>query len=185
MDDTIRRSDFGTLETGEELRRFEGHDGGVCSICVLDARHVMSASEDGPVRLWAVETGEELRRFERHGGGVYSICVLNTRHVISASEDKTLRLWDVETGVELRRFKGHDGAVRSVAVFGTHHVISGSSDRTLRLWDAARVKSRLARAHNEGHIGERLDRVRRQAAAIRVHPTTRSHSAHSDHPEFH
>ena len=93
------------LETGAELRRFEGHEDGVTSVTVLaDGRRALSGSDDRTLRLWDLETGAELRRFEGHESAVTSVTVLaDGRRALSGSWDKTLRLWDLETGAELAR----------------------------------------------------------------------------------
>ena len=57
-DRTLRLWD---LETGAELRRFEGHEGWVTSVTVLaDGRRALSGSWDKTLRLWDLETGAEL-----------------------------------------------------------------------------------------------------------------------------
>ena len=67
-DRTLRLWD---LETGAELRRFEGHEGRVSSVTLLpDGRRALSGSDDETLRLWDLETGAELRRFEGHESGV-------------------------------------------------------------------------------------------------------------------
>jgi WD40 repeat protein len=49
------------LETGAELRRFEGHEDGVNSVTVLaDRRRALSGSDDRTLRQWDLETGAEL-----------------------------------------------------------------------------------------------------------------------------
>jgi WD40 repeat protein len=83
------------LETGAELRCFEGHEGGVSSVALLaDRRRALSGSEDGMLLLWNLKTGAELRRFQGHEGGVSSVAVLaDGRRVLSGSFDnQTLRL---------------------------------------------------------------------------------------------
>ena len=63
-DKTLRLWD---IESGAELRRFEGHTDEVNSVAVLpDGRRALSASEDETLRLWDIESGAELRRFEGH-----------------------------------------------------------------------------------------------------------------------
>ena len=60
-DRTLRLWD---LETGAELRRFEGHEGWVNSVAVLaDGRRALSGSEDRTLRLWDLETGACLALF--------------------------------------------------------------------------------------------------------------------------
>ena len=66
-DETLRLWD---LETGAELRRFEGHEARVTSVTVLaDGRRALSGSDDRTLRLWDLDTGAELRRFEGHESG--------------------------------------------------------------------------------------------------------------------
>jgi WD40 repeat protein len=121
------------LETGQELRRFEGHDGGINAVAVLNGRWIISASQDTTLRLWDVETGQERRRFEGHFNPVLAVATLSAQRIISGSADHTVRLWDVQTGHELRRLTGHSGWVQAVAALDGQRIISGSHD--LRLWD--------------------------------------------------
>ena len=123
-DRTLRLWD---LETGAELRRFEGHWDAVTSVTVLpDGRRALSGSSDKTLRLWNLETGAELRRFEGHealgqqcdGAGRRAACALWLL-------TKTLRLWDLETGDELRRFERQNG-VTSVTVLADGRALSGS-----------------------------------------------------------
>ena len=140
------------IETGAELRRFEGHTDLVSSMKVLPNGHrVLSASADYTLRLWDIETGAELRRFEGHRGSINSVAVLSDGHrALSASADYTLRLWDIETGAELRRFEGHTSGVTSVAVLPDgRRALSASHDLTLRLWD---IETGAELRRFEGHI---------------------------------
>jgi WD40 repeat protein len=100
------------IETGKELRRFEGHGDAVSAVVPVDSRRALSASRDRTLRLWDVEGGCELRRFEGHEGPVISLVALDGRHAVSGSGDNTLRLWDLETGVEMARFDGDTAFMR-------------------------------------------------------------------------
>jgi WD40 repeat protein len=65
------------LETGVELRRFEGHEDIITSMTVLtDGRRALSGSEDRTLRLWDLDTGAELRRFEGDGSRITCMTVL-------------------------------------------------------------------------------------------------------------
>jgi WD40 repeat protein len=46
------------VRTGREVRRFQGHAGGVLAVALTaDGRTLASASRDGTVRLWETQTG--------------------------------------------------------------------------------------------------------------------------------
>jgi WD40 repeat protein len=99
---------------------------------------VLSGSEDGTLRVWALDSGEPLLELLGHAGSVDSIVVsADETRVVSGSRDKTLRLWDLETGEVLRVLEGHAGFVRAIAISPvTNRVISGSTDKTICYWNA-------------------------------------------------
>jgi WD40 repeat protein len=135
------------LETGKELRRFEGHTGRVMSVAFSpDGRRALSGANswnkhgephDTVLRLWDVETGKVIRRFEGHTQGVDSVALsADGRLALSGGGDTTVRMWDVETGKELRRFEGHRAMVTGVAFSPDgRRALSGSGDKSLMLWD--------------------------------------------------
>jgi WD40 repeat protein len=126
------------LETGKELRRFEGHTSELrCLAFSPDDRRFLSCGWDKAIRLWDVESGKELRKLEGHTNSIRSVVFSpDGKRCLSASRDQTVRLWDVETGKELRQFGGHAEDV-FCAVFTPDgkRALSGAADATLRLWD--------------------------------------------------
>ena len=96
-----------------EVRRYVGHTAGVDSVCVSpDGRRILSASDDGTVRLWDLETGAELRCFRGHSQFVHAVAFLpDGKRLVSGSRDRTVRIWDAETGEELQRLTGHRDSV--------------------------------------------------------------------------
>jgi WD40 repeat protein len=85
-------------ESGEEVRRFEGHKGGVRSVdCSPNGRFVVSGSDDKTVRLWETESGRELYCFEGHTDEITSVAFSPIgRFIVSSSQDKTVRLWGID-----------------------------------------------------------------------------------------
>ncbi|MBC7813215.1 MAG: hypothetical protein H7175_18800, partial [Burkholderiales bacterium] len=89
------------VETGGEIRRFEGHESAVYSVAFNpDGRTVLSGSGDNTLRLWEIESGEVLRRYDGHTDTVWSVAFASRgggRTALSGSADGTMRLWRTET----------------------------------------------------------------------------------------
>jgi WD40 repeat protein len=125
------------LESGRELRRFEGHADLIWSVALSpNGRRALSGSEDHAVRLWDVGRGRELLRLRGHTGWAWSVAFSpDGRRALSGSDDKTLRLWNLEKGTEICSLEGHMDWVVCVAFAPDGRTaLSGSNDQTLRLW---------------------------------------------------
>ena len=94
MDRVIRLWDF---DSGEELKTFRGHQGGVSSVLfAADGQHLLSGGMDKTVRFWDIATGKEMLVFEGHTETVNSVALSpNGRQALSGSADKTVRLWQL------------------------------------------------------------------------------------------
>jgi WD40 repeat protein/predicted Ser/Thr protein kinase len=91
-DRTLRLWD---LESGKQLRRFEGHVAGVeWAVFTPDQGRIVSAGADRTVRVWEASSGKQLHCYFGHRGGVVGVAVSpDGRYALSSSHDGTLRLW--------------------------------------------------------------------------------------------
>jgi WD40 repeat protein/serine/threonine protein kinase len=142
------------LETGDPIRRFEGHTDIVNSVSFSpDESQILSASMDRTIRLWNVDDGEEVRSIESPGAILKAAFSPDGKYVVTGSADKTaasglpvedqdrtVRVWFLETGREIRKFEPKSGFVRAVAFSPDgSHVLSGTWNSvdggTLQYWD--------------------------------------------------
>lgn len=135
------------VETGDIIRRFEGHQGAVLSavsrpISALPLSQkegkLLSASADGTIILWDMETGHQIRQFVGHAGPVHCLALSKDgQTVLSGSADHDLILWEIETGQIIRRFAGHTDTVLTVAFSPDEQtILSGTSHQELIRWDS-------------------------------------------------
>lgn len=123
--------------TGEAIRRFEGHTGAVNSVSFSpDGQLFISGSADHTVMLWDVTTGDVIRRFEGHTGAVNSVAFSpEGQTFVSGSADTTIILWNVNSGESLQRFEGHTSGINGVAYLSPTTMVSASTDFTIRSWE--------------------------------------------------
>jgi WD40 repeat protein len=130
-DNTARLWD---METGAELRRFDGHRDGVTAVAFSpNGLFVLTGSADNTARLWDAASGQELRRFEDKKGILSMAFSPDGRYLLTGSLNSML-LWDVDTGKELRQIKVED-AVNSVAFSPDGHLVLTGSSFGAHLWD--------------------------------------------------
>lgn len=126
------------VEQSQCLRTLEGHGGTVNAAAVLpDGNRLLSASDDGTLKLWELSSGQCWRTFRGHRGAVNAIALLpDGRRAVSAGEDRTLRVWDLETGRCLRVLEAHKAAVNAVAVSPDgQRAVSGDDHGCSHVWN--------------------------------------------------
>ncbi len=149
-DNSLREWD---ILTGSQLRRFNGHNGGVTAVSVnYYTNQMVSSSYDNDLRIWDLANPLEIFRYRGHEDSINGIAYSpDGRTLVTASSDDTLIVWDVETGLALRILSGHLDRVDSVAFLpDNRHVISASTDKTLILWDVTNGRRvRTYAGHND------------------------------------
>ena len=90
--------------SGEEIRRFEGHDGIInCLRFAADGKHILSGGRDKTARLWDATTGKEVCLCEGHTDRICGVGFFpDGSHLLTASNDKSVRIWDATTGKETK-----------------------------------------------------------------------------------
>lgn len=129
-------SDAGGLE-GKAIRLI-GHSGPVYGVDWSKCgKFLLSAAEDGHVRLWNATMKTDLVAYRGHNFPVWDVRFSPLDHYFAtASHDRTARIWSTERIYPLRILAGHFADVDAVQWHpNINYLATASSDRTVRLWD--------------------------------------------------
>lgn len=124
--------------TGTDTKMLTGHSGVVFAVSFSpDRTSLLSASEDGTIRLWNLHTWSTIVCYKGH---MFPVCDVKFapcgHYFVSGGKDRTARLWSTDHYQPLRMFVGHLCDVECVLFHpNCNYVATGSSDRTVRLWD--------------------------------------------------
>jgi WD40 repeat protein len=134
-----------------------GHEQAIrCASFSPDGKLVVTAGDDGTVRVWNVRTGEQTASLKGHSAPVRrALFQPDGRRVLSAGDDGTIRFWHLAPPRPYARtLEGHTGAVGSVAFSPDgRQVLTASEDSTARTWDLATGKP-LAVLQGLGQLGK-------------------------------
>jgi WD40 repeat protein len=153
---------------GMLLMTLVGHAGEVTALAAdADFRRLLSASEDGSVRVWDAGSGELLQVFDHKRLGVRAVAVSRDgRFAMSAGADGMLHPWDVASGSRSTAPLGAGGRARTALALSADGsvAVSASRDPQVVVWDVA---SGTVRHVFDGH-DERVTAVGISADATRA-----------------
>jgi len=109
-----------------------------------DSHSLITAGEDGIIRLWDPNDGILSRSFRNHRGSVACLALSPDGQVLaSASRDQTIRLWDIQSGRALRILRDRsnnskvDSNTFSAVTWSPDGITlaSGNSAGNIHIWD--------------------------------------------------
>jgi WD40 repeat protein len=152
-DNTVKVWD---TQTGQEIRTFKGHTGGVHSVAFSpDGRRLASAAGDPTVKVWDVQTGKEVLTLRGHANGVNSVAYSpNGSRLATASWDQTMKIWDAQTG-EVLTSRAYSGGFSALTYSPDGRHLAGCSglggDATVKVWDVQTGQEVLSFRSGSGH----------------------------------
>jgi WD40 repeat protein len=103
-----------------------------------DGSRVVTAGNDGIVRVWSVRTGKLLSQSRTKTKQLFDAAFSsNGKLIVTAGNDGNATIWDAETGIRRRPPQGHMKRLnRAIFSRDGKYVLTSSSDGTARIFDA-------------------------------------------------
>lgn len=113
-----------------------GHQGTVLSISFArDSKRVVTACEDGKVRIWSVPDWKLLLTLTAHNGPVHwAEFSTDGSWVVSGGEDKTVRIWSSLDGSLTQTLEESREPIRTVAFSPNGEYVAASSEQIVLVW---------------------------------------------------
>ena len=137
---------------GMLLMTLIGHEGDITALSeTADGRCLLSASNDGTVRVWDRRQGRVQHVLEHRTLGARAVATTRDGSVaVSGGADGILYVWNLQKAVRILAFWGERGpAFTSVAISHDGRIaVSGSRERVVKCWD---LESRIWVRSLAGH----------------------------------
>ena len=111
----------------------------------VEADRMVTALDDGSIRLWSLSEGRELAKLDGHSGRTMGVAVSQgSGKMASLGEDGSVQIWRLDSGKKIARYAdgpraGSVALSKSGALFATGH-----QDGSVRIRDAASGKVQAA-----------------------------------------
>ncbi|HLT39890.1 MAG TPA: WD40 repeat domain-containing protein [Enhygromyxa sp.] len=146
------------------LEQLVGHDRTIKALALLPDGRLLSASEDGSLRIWDRERGTS--KLVRGQPGPINSIALSSDHsqLATGSDNGTITLWSVKGPKKLGVLSGHGHHVRDVGFTSDGALVSASDDGSLRLWAIATQESRVVAQYRQAITAMAVSPVERRVA---------------------
>lgn len=102
-----------------------------------ESDRMVTALDDGTVRLWSLNEGRELARLEGHGGKAKEITVSETAGTVaSLGDDGEVQVWRLDSGEKVARYTDDSKALSVVLSGSGAFSATGHEDGAVRVWSA-------------------------------------------------
>ncbi|WP_145258606.1 serine/threonine-protein kinase [Planctomycetes bacterium Pan216] len=120
-----------------EQMRLVGHRGPVNAVAYApDGDRLLSAGNDGTVRLWDLDDGHLEHRWKASTKPLRAVAWSPDGKSALGAVGSDVLIWNPETHKEEGRLKGHSETIRALAVApGSSLVATGADNAEVRLWD--------------------------------------------------
>ncbi len=125
------------LERRAEVERFSAHTGGGSSIHVLPDGRILSAGNDGLVKVWQARPAGVVQ-LKGYPGSLRTLAFSpDSRWLVAAGINRQVFVWDARGGFLSGVYSNHTGGASAVAFSPNGTVATAAADQMVRAWNPA------------------------------------------------
>lgn len=134
----------------DTINKLSGHENTIRDLIQYDSNHVVSASQDWTMKVWAVNEDPHDANFltyrdtlKGHSGKVYTLCKFGP-NILSGGIDGTIKLWDIIRS-EFDEVFPQEKEVYALREMRPELFVSAGEVKELRFWDYRKTKAPVIR----------------------------------------
>lgn len=128
---------------GKAIVRLSGHGNWIRALAWTPDGRLVSADNDGELRVWGVDTKTCVRKCSPTNGAAIHALALDGARAFVAGTASSIVSVDLGNGETLVSFEGHDSSVTDLALVEPGMLISVGRDATLRIWSVDDTDARM------------------------------------------
>ncbi len=118
-----------------EIYNLTGHtDEIVCCSLSVGEQYLVTASNEGVIKVWEVNIGYNLYSINAHKDRITACLTTNNDEFLTSSEDGTIKLWDLESGTLIKEL-AHDSSVNSIDLNLKNDSLVSAHDNQIIIWN--------------------------------------------------
>jgi hypothetical protein len=130
--------------SGREFLTLRGHTKAVNAVAwPAGGDRLLTAGDDGSVRVWDLHAGQDVARWDAHAGGVLGLDVHPSGRIASAGRDRRVRVWEADGTPIADLGPAADQVNRVCWAADGRSVVAGDGAGEVRAWSLADSSSAL------------------------------------------
>lgn len=155
------------LGSGEELYSLTGHKGAITAVSWRRPEVLLSASEDGSVRIWTMEEGQSVKNWAAHPPGTLCLRSTHDGRLVTCGRDFQVALWKPDGAKQTGLAFTNDLPMRAAFTHDGNRVIAGDWLGNVSVWNATNG-NRIGELHlNPPALARQQELARQRLDALR------------------
>ncbi|MCI0620599.1 MAG: serine/threonine protein kinase [Acidobacteria bacterium] len=132
-------------QAGKQFRILRAQEGGVNAIGFASATRIITAGQDGLIKVWDLLTGNAVLTYKRQLPYVSRLAISPDGKRLASTSDHDVRIWELETGIDLLSLKPDIRQVQTLAFSPDGLCLAAAGiDGDVRIWRASTEESSAA-----------------------------------------
>ncbi|MEJ2741535.1 MAG: WD40 repeat domain-containing protein [Gammaproteobacteria bacterium] len=121
-------------QSGRLLSSLLGHTDRILGLIELNDHWLLSASQDGTLRIWNIKNGNEIAHIKTKVSDIKNVNLFSDSHYFSVCESDFVTIWDI-SGRKIALITALSSHIQSILQLGNNNWLVKAENRNPGIWD--------------------------------------------------